>query len=56
MQVLKLLHELSSEALYGVHLGRRVSVWAAVGGLLRGRRLWLTHAGDDPEFGAAGSH
>ena len=45
MQVLELLHELSGEALFAVHLRRRMSVWTAVGGVLRGRRLWLTHIG-----------
>ncbi len=56
MQVLKLLHEMSSEALYGVHLGRRLSVWAAVGGLLRGRRLWLTHIGRSIDSGTSEKH
>jgi hypothetical protein len=45
MQVLKLLHELSRDALSDVHFYRRCSVWSSVGGLLLGRRCWLTHIG-----------
>ena len=45
MQVLKLLHERSLKSLGDIHCVRRQSVWAAVGGLLRGRRCWLTHIG-----------
>ena len=56
MQVLKLLHELSSDALCVVHLRRRISVWAAVGGLLRGRRLWLTHIGRSLDSGTSEKH
>ena len=56
MQVLKLLHEMSSDALYVVHLRRRLSVWAAVGGVLRGRRLWLTHIGRSLDSGTSEKH
>ena len=45
MQVVKLLHKLSGKCLDGVHSYRHEAVWAGVGALLRGKRLWLTALG-----------
>ncbi len=56
MQVLKLLHELSAESLGDLHVSRRRSVWGAVGGLLRGRRCWLTHIGRSMDSAIAEKH
>ena len=56
MQVLKLLHERSIDALRQIHLARQRSVWACVDGLLRGRRCWLTHIGRSLDSGTSEKH
>ena len=45
MQVVRFLRELSAGALSDVHKGRREALWSAVGGVLRGGQLSLTHIG-----------
>lgn len=45
MQVVKMLQALSAQALNEIHARRSAAIWASVSGLLRGRRLWLTHIG-----------
>lgn len=47
---------MSGDALISVHLRRRLTVWAGVGGLLRGRRLWLTHIGRSLDTGTTEKH
>ncbi len=56
MKVLKVLHELSSDALSELHKSRREAVWASVGGVLRGGRLWLSYIGRHIDTNAGEKH
>lgn len=42
MHALKMLQQLSSGSLGGIHASRHAAVWVGVSALLRGQRLWLT--------------